>query len=242
MKVVLIDQVPNLGIAGDVRDVKGGYARNHLIPKRLAVLATAQELARAESRRSHEVARRVHLNEEMSVVVERLTEEPLLIPVRVGPGGRLYGSVTAAEIAEAVGERIGKEVDRRTVELGQPIREQGHHEARVRLAPDVVPTVMVTVYPEGTEPPSLEETVEASETEEPTVEEVLAAVVAEEEATATAEASKTPEASVAAEEEAPDEEEEVSSSESAETSDDAPEQSAEPDTDEANDDEERGDG
>ena len=239
MKVVLIDEVPNLGIAGDVRDVKGGYARNHLIPKRLAVLATAQELARAESRRTHEVTRRAHLNEEMSVVVERLTEERLLIPVRVGPGGRLYGSVTAAEIAEVVGERIGKEVDRRTVELGQPIREQGHHEVRVRLAPDVVPTVMVTVYPEGTEPPSLEEAVEAPETEEPTVEEVLAAV--EEEETATAEASETPEASVALEEEeeeAPDEGDETASKEDA---DDAPEQSVQPDADEANDDEERGD-
>ncbi len=241
MKVVLINEVPNLGIAGDVRDVKGGYARNYLIPKRLAVLATAQELARADSRRSHEVARRAHLNEEMSVVVERLTEERLLIPVRVGPGGRLYGSVTAAEVAEAVGERIGKEVDRRTVELGQPIREQGHHEVRVRLAPDVVATVMVTVYPEGTEPPSLEEAVEAPETEEPTVEEVLAAVAAEEE-TATAEASETPEDSVAVEEEeeeAPDEGDKTASEEDA---NDAPEQSAEPDADEANDDEERGDG
>jgi large subunit ribosomal protein L9 len=178
MKVVLIDEVPSLGIPGDVKEVKDGYARNYLIPQKLAVLATAQELARAESRKKVELERRVKLNKEMGVVAERLTAEPLLMPVRVGPGGRLYGSVTATEIAAALTEKTGVEVDRRAVDLPQPIREQGIHQVRVRLAPDVIPTVAVTVYPEGGTPPTMME--EAAAAEETAAEEEAAAEEAEE--------------------------------------------------------------
>ena len=179
MKVVLIDEAPGLGIAGDVRDVKDGYARNFLIPKGLAVLATPQELARADARKKAEVERRTKLNLEMESVGEKLTEDRLLIAVRVGPGGRLYGSVTAAEIAEAVNETMGVEIDRRAVQLAQPIRELGHHQTPVRLAPDVIPNVTITVYQEGTEPPPLveetpEEEQEGLETAEATGDEVMA--------------------------------------------------------------------
>ena len=161
MKVVLIDEVPSLGIAGDVRDVKDGYGRNFLIPKRLAVLATAQALAGADSRRKTEVERRTRLNMEMESVGQRLAEERLLVAVRVGPGGRLYGSVTTTEIADAVNEAMGVDIDRRAVLLQQPIRELGNHKTPVRLAPDVIPEATITVYAEGTDPPSLEDTAEA---------------------------------------------------------------------------------
>ena len=157
MKVVLIDEAPGIGIAGDVRDVKDGFARNYLFPKRLAVLATPQELSRADSRRRVEVERRTKLNLEMKTVGERLTQERLLIAVRVGPGGRLYGSVTPTEIAEAINEAMGVDIDRRAINLAQPIRELGHHQTPVRLAPDVIPNVTITVYAEGAEPPPLVE-------------------------------------------------------------------------------------
>ena len=202
MKIVLIDEAPGLGIAGDVRDVKDGYARNFLIPKGLAVLATPQELARADSRRKAEVERRTKLNLEMESVGERLAEERLLIAVRVGPGGRLYGSVTTAEIAEAVNEAMDVEIDRRAIQLAQPIRELGHHQTPVRLAPDVIPSVTITVYQEGTDPPPLveetpEEEQEGAETAETTSDEV------------TAEAADTPEASEEAPEAAEPEAEEA---------------------------------
>ena len=174
MKVVLIDEAPGLGIAGDIRDVKDGYARNFLIPKGLAVLATPQELARADARKKAEIERRTKLNLEMESVGERLSEERLLIPVRVGPGGRLYGSVTSAEIADAVNEAMGVEIDRRAVQLAQPIRELGHHQTPVRLAPDVIPSVTITVYQEGTEPPPLVEE-GADEAEETATDEATAA-------------------------------------------------------------------
>ena len=188
MKVVLIDEAPGLGIAGDVRDVKDGYARNFLIPKGLAVLATPQELARADARRKAEVERRTKLNLEMESVGERLAEERLFIAVRVGPGGRLYGSVTTAEIAEAVNEVMGVEIDRRAVQLAQPIRELGHHQTPVRLAPDVIPSVTITVYQEGTDPPPLveetpEDEQEGVETAEATADEVTAEAVDAPEAT-----------------------------------------------------------
>ena len=184
MKVVLIDEAPGLGIAGDVRDVKDGYARNFLIPKGLAVLATPQELARADARKKVEIERRTKLNLEMESVGEKLTEERLLIAVRVGPGGRLYGSVTAAEIAEAVNETMGVEIDRRSVQLAKPIRELGHHQTPVRLAPDVIPNVTITVYQEGTEPPPLveetpEEDQEGVETAEASGDEVTAEAATE---------------------------------------------------------------
>ena len=189
MKVVLIDEAPGLGIAGDVRDVKDGYARNFLIPKGLAVLATPQELARADARRKAEVERRTKLNLEMESVGERLAEERLFIAVRVGPGGRLYGSVTTAEIAEAVNEAMGVEIDRRAVQLAQPIRELGHHQTPVRLAPDVIPSVTITVYQEGTDPPPLveetpEEEQEGAETAEATADETTAEAADAPEATA----------------------------------------------------------
>ncbi len=185
MKVVLIDEAPGLGIAGDVRDVKDGYARNFLIPKGLAVLATPQELARADARKKVEIERRTKLNLEMESVGEKLTEERLLIAVRVGPGGRLYGSVTTTEIAEAVNETMGVEIDRRAVQLAQPIRELGHHQTPVRLAPDVIPNVTITVYQEGTEPPPLveetpEEDQEGVETAEASGDEVTAEAATEE--------------------------------------------------------------
>ena len=195
MKVVLIDEAPGLGIAGDVRDVKDGYARNFLIPKGLAVLATPQELARADARRKAEVERRTKLNLEMESVGERLAEERVLIAVRVGPGGRLYGSVTATEIAEAVNEAMGVEIDRRAVQLAQPIRELGHHQTPVRLAPDVIPSVTITVYQEGTDPPPLveetpEEEQEGAETAEATGDDVTAEATAEETEAVEAEAEE----------------------------------------------------
>ncbi len=165
MKVVLIDEAPGLGITGDVRDVKDGYARNYLIPKGLAVLATPHELARADARKRAEIDRRTKLNLEMESVGERLDGERMLFPVRVGPGGRLYGSITATEIAAAVNEAMGIEIDRRAIPLAQPIRELGHHRTTVRLAPDIIPTITITIYAEGTEPPSPDEEIAAEDAE-----------------------------------------------------------------------------
>ncbi len=174
MQIVLIDEVENLGIAGDIREVKDGFARNYLIPQNLAVKASKEELARADSRKKVEVERRTRLNTEVEGVVEQLEGKPVVIEVRVGPAGRLYGSVTATDIAEVVSEQIGKELDRHAVTLSQPIREVSDHTVRVRLAPDVFATLNVSVQPEGGSPPT-EDATDDETAPEPTVDQAIAA-------------------------------------------------------------------
>lgn len=149
MKVVLVQEVPELGIPGEIKEVKDGYARNYLLPQRLAVPATPAEVARADSLHKAELARREKLNQEMSTVARQLENDPLVVEARTGPGGRLYGSITTAEIAAALQGRLGQEVDRRSVLLAQPLKEIGDHKVRVRLAPDVTPTITVTVRGQG---------------------------------------------------------------------------------------------
>ncbi len=174
MQIVLIDEVENLGIAGDVREVKDGFARNYLIPQNLAVKASKGELARADSRKKVEAERRTRLNTEVEGVVEELEAEPVVMEVRVGPAGRLYGSVTATDIAEVISERIGKELDRHAITLSEPIREVSDHSVRVRLAPDVFATLHVSVQPEGGLPPAQDATDEEAASE-PTIDEAIAA-------------------------------------------------------------------
>ena len=223
MKIVLIDEVKDLGIAGDVLDVKPGFARNYLIPQNFAVKASSAELARAESRRTDEVERRTRLNTEVEGFLDELQAEPLVMEVRVGPAGRLYGSVTAAEIAEAVGERISKDLDRHAVELAQPIRAVGVQEVRVRLAPDVFATLKVSVEPEGGLPPAPSSESDDEAIAEPTTDEAIAAEeqrIAEE-----AEA-----AAPAAEDDTPADELDQPTPEASTAEDDTAEDGASPDT------------
>ena len=157
MKVVLLQEVPALGIPGEVKEVKEGYARNFLLPQRLAVPATAEALKQTSALHKAELARRAKLNQEMSSVAKDLEATPLVMQARVGPGGKLYGSITSAEIATAVAERIGQEVDKRNVEMPQPLKDLGEHSVRVKLAPDLTATVKVLVQgPHGEGAPAAE--------------------------------------------------------------------------------------
>ncbi|MFL2640602.1 MAG: 50S ribosomal protein L9 [Dehalococcoidia bacterium] len=190
MKVVLIQEVENLGIAGDIKDVKSGYARNYLLPEELAVLATPQELAAAGARRERELVRRQQLNEEMESVAASLIDQ-LLMPVKVGGAGQLYGSVSVADIAESISNLVGADIDRKAINLSGPIREQGHHEISVRFAPDVFAEITVTVFDDSMDPvPGLDFKFEdEEEEEEPTFQGAIAQIEAEENE---AEESETP--------------------------------------------------
>tara|TARA_B100000029_G_scaffold241712_2_gene239000 strand:+ start:34629 stop:35309 length:681 start_codon:yes stop_codon:yes gene_type:complete len=182
MKVVLIQEVENLGIAGDIKDVKNGYARNYLLPGKLAVLATPQELASAGARRERELHRRQQLNEEMESVAESLQDQ-LLMPVKVGGAGQLYGSVSAADIAESLSNALNLDIDRRAINLSSPIRDQGHHNVRIRFAPDVYGELTVTVFDDSIDPaPGLDFVFNEEEQEEPTFEGAIAEIEAEENA------------------------------------------------------------
>ncbi len=153
MKVLLIKDVYNLGRAGDVKKVADGYGRNYLIPQGLALLATPSALKQAEYIKKRAAERRSLVNAEMSVVADALSKISLAFPAKAGETGKLYGSITTQDVAEAIKARTGKDIKRQQVDI-QPIRTLGEFKARVRLTVDLIPEVTVYVHREGEAAPS----------------------------------------------------------------------------------------
>ena len=145
MKIVLLRDIASLGLAREVKEVADGYARNYLLPQGLAVLATAANITMKESQRQSLVQRQAHIDSAALEVAGRLEGVEVRLQARVGTGERLYGSVTAADIAEELGRLSGIEVDKRKVELEEPIRHLGSYEVAIKLAKDVAPRVRVIV-------------------------------------------------------------------------------------------------
>jgi large subunit ribosomal protein L9 len=164
MKIVLTQDVPKLGDAGSLQDVKDGFARNFLIPQGLAEMATPGMVKQVEERQRAEARRTAKLEEEMRELADRIAATHLEIVARVGEQGRLYGSVTSAEIAEQLSEAVGEEIDRRKVALDEPIRNIGDYEIPVRLVGKLAPTVKVKVY--DLDAPALMTSAEEEEDEE----------------------------------------------------------------------------
>jgi large subunit ribosomal protein L9 len=149
MKVLLTQDVANLGLAGEVHAVAGGYARNYLMPRGLAVLATRGALKQAEEIRQAGMRRRARERANAEAQAEMVRAQRLLFEARAGETGRLYGSVTAADIAERMSELVGFEVDRRKIHLDHPIRDLGIYQLEMRLLADVTATFPVAVVHEG---------------------------------------------------------------------------------------------
>ena len=148
----------------------GGYARNYLIPRGLAVPATRDQLQRAEKLRAAAEVRRVAEVKDLRAFGELVEGARLTLTARASDEGRLYGSVTAAGIAEELTRHVGREVDRRLVQLAAPIKDIGEYEVPVRLHAEVVPTITVVVEGEGraaeAEQPAPADSADATETEE----------------------------------------------------------------------------
>lgn len=161
MRIVLTQDVPKLGDAGTIQTVKDGYARNYLIPQGLAAMATPGMVKQVEERQQAEAKRISKLEEEMRDLANRIAATHLEIVARVGEQGRLYGSVTSADIADRLAEAVGEEIDRRKVALDEPIRTVGNYEIPVRLVGKLAPTVKVRVY--DPDAPALTTTSEESE-------------------------------------------------------------------------------
>jgi large subunit ribosomal protein L9 len=148
MKVILQRSVERLGDPGDVADVADGYARNYLIPRGLAVRAERGMIRHAESlKRSHEARSKARKGEWESLA-SSLLQSPVTVTAKAGEEGRLFGSVTAADIAAALSTQAGIEVDRKDVHLDEPIRSVGTHEVRIHLHPEVDPVITVDVQAE----------------------------------------------------------------------------------------------
>lgn len=179
MEVILREDVEKLGLRGDVVSVADGYARNFLIPRRLAERATAgkvAELRKREELRERQQARSV---EEAQQVADKLAAAELRFDVAAGPTGRLFGSVTPTAIADAIWETQKVRVDRRKIHLAEPIKRIGRHEVPIELFTDVVVDVRAVVVPEGGELPTDEE-LAAMEAEERAEAEAAAAEAAPE--------------------------------------------------------------
>jgi large subunit ribosomal protein L9 len=145
MKVILTETVDDLGSAGEVRKVADGYARNFLIPKGLAVPATPGALKKAELLRQAEARRQERAKVEVESLASTLSQVALTFRVKAGEKDRLYGSITSADIAEAFERETGQTVDKRKVELEEPIRELGSYDVPIKLMPDLAPRVTVIV-------------------------------------------------------------------------------------------------
>lgn len=147
MKVLLIKDVYNLGRAGDVKKVADGYARNFLIPQKMAVTATQGSLKQIEKIQSAAAKQRELLNEEMAGLAEQISNLELLFKAKVGETGKLYGSITQQMIIDAINEQLKVNIDRHQIE-SQPLREVGEHQVKVRLTFDLIPEVKVIVESE----------------------------------------------------------------------------------------------
>jgi len=148
MKVVLREDVENLGHKGDLLEVSDGYARNFLVPRGLALRAGKGAAKQAEAMRRNRAAREERDRAAAEELAGRLTGAPIQIRARAGEGGRLFGSVTAADVADAVLAQRGVELDRRKLELAEPIKALGPVELPLRLLPDVHVTLVVEVVAE----------------------------------------------------------------------------------------------
>ncbi len=152
MKVLFLQDVRPTARAGDVKEVKNGFARNYLLPNKLAVLATRDELQRADKLRKAAEKRRLREAQEWRDVAEGIAETPIEVEVRSGPTGRLYGSVTSAMIAEKVSELIQREVDRRSVRIPAPIRTIGNYLIPVRFPGEVEADLRILVKSDSEKP------------------------------------------------------------------------------------------
>lgn len=148
MKVILINDVTKLGKSGDMKDVTDGYARNFLIPQKLAVPAAGG----AYRAWQHDVASREEKvrkeRAEAEIAAQRIGSTTLTMGVKVGEGGKLYGSITSKDIAEALGRR-GIEVDRHKVDLDEPLKSLGTYKVAVKVFSGMTPEVTVVVEPKG---------------------------------------------------------------------------------------------
>ena len=145
MKVVLLGEIKGKGGEGDVIDVAQGYAENYLFPKKLAVAATKGNLKQLEERRNNIAKREAVRIADANKVKETLEGKQITVDVKVGDEGILFGSVTAAMIADAIKDQLGVEVDRKRVELGKPIKVAGAHEVAISLYREIRANVVVLV-------------------------------------------------------------------------------------------------
>ena len=148
MKVVFLEDVPNVAETGEVKEVADGYGRNFLIPKKLAILADAKATQIIEAQLKKKAQRQAETEAEMRELAKQLEGQEIVLKARAGAKDRLYGSITNADIAEELEKSAGLVVDKRKIELDEPIREVGSYEIAIRLTKDIIPKIKLKVMEE----------------------------------------------------------------------------------------------
>jgi large subunit ribosomal protein L9 len=148
MKVVFLQDVPNVARAGEMKEVADGYGRNYLIPRKLAAQADPKMMNAIEAQVRARARQAAQNEAEMTELAEQIDGKVITITARVGAKERLYGSITAGDIIAELEKSFGVTVDKRKIDLENPIRELGSHQIPIRLTKDIVPTITVTVTEE----------------------------------------------------------------------------------------------
>jgi large subunit ribosomal protein L9 len=167
VKVIFIEDVPKVARVGQSKNVADGYARNYLIPSRLAVVEGSQAARAAEKEMRRKMKQRQLEANELSELADKIDGLEITIEAKVGDKEKLYGSVTAADIAERLTEAAGREIDKKKVELAEPIRQVGSYDVAVRFMWDLAATVTVIVKSDA---PVVEEKKTRKVEEEPVAE------------------------------------------------------------------------
>jgi large subunit ribosomal protein L9 len=157
MRIVLRQDVPKVGEAGTIQTVSNGYARNYLIPQGLAVVATDGEIKMAQHNLAVKERKVLRQEEQLRSLAEKIQGQRLSFTARAGDQGRLFGSITAADVTAALTAAVGEEIDRRRVVLDEPLRTVGEHTVTVHLVGKLRPQVTVVIEAEAVEDAPVEE-------------------------------------------------------------------------------------
>jgi large subunit ribosomal protein L9 len=148
MKVVLLQDVPGKGRAGEIREVSKGYAKNFLLPRGLALIATPDVTKRVELRLEKERLEESVDREKLVELAQQIEGKEIRFKARIGAGERLFGSITAADVAEELSRTIGSVIDKKKIDIEKPFRQTGSYEIAVKLASDIRPKITVVIEEE----------------------------------------------------------------------------------------------
>ncbi len=148
MRVVFLQDVEGTAQAGEIKEVADGFARNFLLPRKMALAATKSAIQQATAEAQRVQRTQAKLDAAASATLAKVVAAPVAVRARVGEQGRLFGSITSADIAEALKATTGQEIDRHAIDLGEPIKELGEHTVRVRLSRNVSGDLVVRVEAE----------------------------------------------------------------------------------------------